>query len=594
MSLLSQGIRKTIATRVLGLILVLGLSLAMVSCGNQGSDRLDIPNPTFEVSTPRKRQPAPKITEVSPPEAIQKLRPILETYQPQVTILNPQPNQTLQETALILKLDVQDLPIYQDPNLALGPHLEIILDNQPYTTLYDLSEPVTFTNLNPGTHTLRVFATTPWGESFKNEGAYAQTTFHVFTPTEDQIPNPNLPLLTYSNPISTYGAQPILLDFYLTNAPLHVVAQENPDDEILDWRIRASVNGEEFILDRWEPLYLKGFDPGNNWVKLEILDELGNPIHNVFNTTARLVTYDPSATDSLSQLIRGEVSAEVAQGTVDPDYIAPTTAVPETEIVEPQEEQVETEELLEEILEVEEEILEETEAEEPLPETSAVEEAVEEEEVPETPAVEEPIETPEEEESLDTPESEPMEMVEPEEELEEMTPEPSGGEEEEEPVVSGELSAWRKQLNLNQWRDRLKSTWNQLDLESKWNQLDFSSINPFGNQAQEPEEPVETAPESAVEEAIESPAEPERVEEEPVEEEVETPEPEVVEEEIETSEELDEETQEAIELPDLVDSSWEEPINMAPTESPALETLTNSSEMEASEWQKMLSTPGIE
>ena len=579
----SQKISKWIGSSLLGLVLLLGLSLGIVSCGNQAGDRLDLPNPTSGISNPLKRQAAPKIVEVSPPETIQKLRQILETYQPQVNILNPQPNQTLQENTFTLKLNVQDLPIYKDPTLGLGPHLEVILDNQPYTTLYDLSQPVTFTNLNPGTHTLRVFATTPWGESFKNEGAYAQTTFHIFTQTEDQIPNPELPLLTYNNPIGTYGAEPILLDFYLTNAPLHVVAQENPDDEILDWRIRASVNGEEFILDQWQPLYLKGFDRGNNWVKLEILDELGNPIHNVFNTTARLLTYDPQAKDALSQLIRGEIRAEVAQGIVDPDFVAPSTVAPEPEVTEPQEEPVEVEEALEE------EILEAPEVEETLPETSEVEV----EEVLEMPEVEEEVSEPVdvEEEVLDSPESEPVEA----EELEEMAPEPSGVEEE--PVVS-ETPAWRKQLNLNQWRDRLKSKWNDLDLkskwndldlQSKWNQLDFDSINPFGNKAVEPEQTPELTPESPVsEEAIESATEPE-----PVEEEIETPETEVLEEDLDTPEEPEEEAQKAIELPDLVESSpLEEPMKMTPMESPRMETSTNSSDTETSEWQQMLSIPG--
>lgn len=39
-----------------------------------------------------------------------------------------------------------------------------------------------------------------------------------------------------------------MLDFYLTNAPLHVVAQENPADDIADWRIRVTINGESFFI----------------------------------------------------------------------------------------------------------------------------------------------------------------------------------------------------------------------------------------------------------------------------------------------------------------------------------------------------------
>ena len=35
--------------------------------------------------------------------------------------------------------------------------------------IYDISTPITFSNLDPGTHTLRVFATYPWDESYKND-----------------------------------------------------------------------------------------------------------------------------------------------------------------------------------------------------------------------------------------------------------------------------------------------------------------------------------------------------------------------------------------------------------------------------------------
>jgi len=60
-----------------------------------------------------------------------------------------------------------------------------------------------------------------------------------------------------------------MLDYYLTNAPLHFVAQE--DENIADWRIRVTVNGNNFVLDRWQPIYLKGFKPGQNWVQIEYL-----------------------------------------------------------------------------------------------------------------------------------------------------------------------------------------------------------------------------------------------------------------------------------------------------------------------------------
>jgi hypothetical protein len=260
---------------------------------------------------------AGKLAEVATPLLIEQLRPSLEQYKPQVRILSPQPEEILKETKVAVKLEVQDLPLFQNPDLEMGPHVHLILDNQPYQAIYDIEQPIILSDLTPGTHTLRAFPVRPWHESFKNDGAYAQTTFHVLTPTEDNRPNPALPLLTYSRPKGSYGAEPILLDFYLSNAPLHLVAQEDPTDAIADWRIRVTINNESFLLDHWQPIYLKGFEPGQNWIKLEFIDEQGNLVSNSFNNTVRVIDYHPQGTDTLSRLVRGELPLAIAKGMVD-------------------------------------------------------------------------------------------------------------------------------------------------------------------------------------------------------------------------------------------------------------------------------------
>lgn len=315
------------------------LALNLASCGDRfaGSNGLRGATPTD--SSGNSAAQLAGISEVSPPEAIQQLRQALEIYQPQVKVLSPQPDEVLQDDTVTARFEVKDLPIFKS-ELDLGPHLHVILDNQPYTAVYDLDKPLVLSDLPPGTHTLRAFASRPWHESFKNEGAYAQTTFHVFTKTDDNNPDPAQPLLTYSRPKGSYGAEPILLDFYLTNAPLHLVAQENPQDEITDWRIRCTINGSSFVIDRWEPIYLKGFKQGKNWVQLEFLNEKGDPVKNVFNNTVRVITYEPQGKDTLSKLIRGELSADAARGIVDPytkaPEVIPTPALtPKPEIPEP-------------------------------------------------------------------------------------------------------------------------------------------------------------------------------------------------------------------------------------------------------------------
>jgi hypothetical protein len=259
------------------------------------------------------------VSETSPPATIQALRPFLDKYQPQVAILSPKPNEVLGSTSATVQFQVKDLPIFKDAALGLGPHLHTILDNQPYQAVYDLNAPLVLKDLTPGTHTLRVFASRPWHESFKNDGAFAQTTFHVLTKTQENAPT-DQPLLTYSRPQGTYGAEPIMLDFYLTNAPLHLAAQADAQDDLPDWRVRATVNGSSFMLDQWQPIYLKGLPPGQNWVQLELIDDQGNPVPNLSNNTARLFTYSPGGTDTLAKLTRGELTAAEARSVVDPTY----------------------------------------------------------------------------------------------------------------------------------------------------------------------------------------------------------------------------------------------------------------------------------
>lgn len=319
--------RYTAAKGLISFLMAVVLVVSLTSCGDRSEAK--IPGTTASTEIVKK---AGKISEVSPPEVIQTLRQDLEQYQPQITVVSPRPNEVLQDNTVAVRFQVKDLPIFQDPQLGLGPHLHVILDNEPYEAVYNLDQPLVLKDLPPGTHTLRVFASRPWHESFKNEGAYAETTFHVFTKTpEKNSPNPDQPLLTYSRPKGAYGAEPIMLDFYLTNAPLHWVAQENAEDDIPDWRIRCTINGESFIVDRWQPIYLKGFQPGKNWVQLELIDEQGKPVSNAFNDTVRLINFEPNGTDTLSKLVRGEISAQSARRIIDPNY-QPELPAPASEL----------------------------------------------------------------------------------------------------------------------------------------------------------------------------------------------------------------------------------------------------------------------
>jgi hypothetical protein len=389
------------------------LTILLTACG----DRLTATNlPTSETSNLPVVQG--RISEVAPPALIQELRPSLERYAPQVTILSPLAEQVFDDTQVIVKLQVSDLPIFQDDTLKLGPHLSLIVDNEPAAPIYDLKQPIILENLAPGTHTLRVLALRPWQESFKNDGAFAETTFHILTKTGKNAPDYNLPLLTYSSPQGIYGAEPILLDFYLSNAPLRLSNTANGDNNLQDWRIRVTVNGESFLLDTWEPIYLKGFAKGNNWVQLEFIDGQGNKVENEFNTSVRVISFDPSYQDGLSQLVRGDLSPTIARSIVDPNYKTIPSPEEETPVIEPETSIVEEKNpVVEEtpVIEPESPIVEENpviEPESPIVEENPVIEPespiVEENPViePESPIVEEkPVETETVEKVEETPEA---------------------------------------------------------------------------------------------------------------------------------------------------------------------------------------------
>ncbi len=310
--------------KLASLFMVIALGFSLTACGGQKKS---------ETRSPLAKQESINIAEVSPPSEIQRLSNLLDKYEPQISILSPNPNEVLNDAQVSIKFDVKNLPIFKNAEFGLGPHIHVALDNQEYKALYDLNQTVNFENLSAGTHTIRAFASRPWHESFKNQGAYAQTTFHVFTKTDENSPDPKTPLLTYSRPVGTYGAEPVMLDFYLQNVPLHLLASN--DESIDDWQIRATVDGQSFTFDRWEPIYLKGFKTGKNWVKLELLEADGDRIDNVYNSTAHVINFQPDGTDTLSRLVRGEKIANI-EAIVDLDYVPPTPEVVAPEVVAPE------------------------------------------------------------------------------------------------------------------------------------------------------------------------------------------------------------------------------------------------------------------
>src|SRR5438552_9078046 len=283
------------------------------------------------------------LTLVSRPEKIEqmmKTRGEQDQAKPVLRIVSPARNATINGSTVEVKLalsgDLKGYMPHKDPATGKGNHIHVILDNQPYEAYYELGQPFELRNVSEGTHTLRVFASRPWHESYKNDGCFQMVSFVVkgggdatkptttkdgqtmasptkspaaraepsksatatasatparegkdYAPSKGGDVDPTKPLLTYSRPKGEYkgeDADPIMIDFWLSNAKLQGDGGQ--------FRVRYSIDGgDSKFLDKWEPIWLSGWINGKHSVKLELVDKDGNLVDNGgYNSTMRDIT----------------------------------------------------------------------------------------------------------------------------------------------------------------------------------------------------------------------------------------------------------------------------------------------------------------
>jgi hypothetical protein len=169
-------------------------------------------------------------------------------------------------------------------NSMKGQHIHNIVDNEPYTAHYETS----FTkNLVDGQHVVLSFLSRSYHESLKHRGAYDLRLVTVGKPVAG-APTFDLkaPHLFYSRPKDVYtgkDTQKVMLDFYLVNTTIEPGGTQ----------VRATVNGNEFMLDQWAPYAMEGLPMGENTVKLELVDADGKLIPGPFNSVTRSFSLQP-------------------------------------------------------------------------------------------------------------------------------------------------------------------------------------------------------------------------------------------------------------------------------------------------------------
>ena len=57
-------------------------------------------------------------------------------------------------------------------------------------------------------------------------------------------------------------------------------------------KVRATIQGSEFIIDEWAPYYIEGLPKGEISITLELINSKGDLIESPFNKSVRTVTLE--------------------------------------------------------------------------------------------------------------------------------------------------------------------------------------------------------------------------------------------------------------------------------------------------------------
>ena len=178
-----------------------------------------------------------------------------------------------------LGVQTEDADIKGIANSQKGQHIHCIINNGPYSAHYtpDISK-----ELAPGNYVVLAFLSRSYHESVKNSNAYYLNNITIGEIEKKEM-DLNQSHLFYSRPKGTYSGsdtKKLLLDFYLVNTTL----SQNGN------KVRATINGQVFVIHEWSPYYIEGLPKGEITIKLELLDAEGVVIEGPYNTVERKVT----------------------------------------------------------------------------------------------------------------------------------------------------------------------------------------------------------------------------------------------------------------------------------------------------------------
>ena len=270
-----------------GLTSFLGILLTLLIIGTSPPKGQAFPD-WFSRQTTGENQPPLEATsgrqlqEVAPPPSVQRLRQRLDRHHPDLRLISPADDDVIPSSEVELVLSVKDWPLVNDHELGGGPHVMVQIDALTPQRLEQFEGDqlhLKLSGLESGSHRFSAWAAYPWGEAVRSPGASLQGRFHLWQRLDGTQPGGEDPWLV---PISTsegQSDQQLLLDWLIWNAPLQNLREGDGR-----WRVRISVDGDSFLMDHQEPLWISHEADGHGTnIQMELVNGLGEPLQPVFN-----------------------------------------------------------------------------------------------------------------------------------------------------------------------------------------------------------------------------------------------------------------------------------------------------------------------
>jgi hypothetical protein len=170
-----------------------------------------------------------------------------------------------------------DAPQKMCANSDKGQHIHLIVDTDPYIAKYESSFEQ---SVSDGEHYMLAFISRSYHESIKTGTSYIVQKVDVSDNSITSSEEVSDEMLFYSRPKGTYvgkaNTEKVMLDFFLVNTELSA-----------NRKVKAMINGEEHIIDKWQPYYIEGLPMGQNTITLTLIDGNGNNINVPNNPVSR-------------------------------------------------------------------------------------------------------------------------------------------------------------------------------------------------------------------------------------------------------------------------------------------------------------------